>query len=153
HGYAAEAGGHLGGGAPVERNGEVDRQELLVDAERVVQHAEAVAHVVVDVAPREIVSVARGDGGRVGEEGARQRAHGGEVQQVPVELGDVVVAQLQAPDHARARQQLVGREAAQAGRPARAHELAGQADVAAGGGGVDVDAQHVSGQKLEQPQR
>src|SRR6185369_14095418 len=49
HGDAAQAGGHLGGRAAVEGDGEIDGQELLVDAEGVVQHAEAVAAVVVDV--------------------------------------------------------------------------------------------------------
>ena len=56
----AEAG--AGRRARVDRDRQVDRQQLLVDAERVVQHAEAVADVVEDVLAREAVVVAAADG-------------------------------------------------------------------------------------------
>src|SRR5882724_6611146 len=102
-----------GGVAAVERHGDVDRQELLVDAEGVVQHAEAVADVGEDAVAREPVALAGRDGGRVGEERARERAHRREVQEVPVELREVIVAELDAAHEVRAREQVGGQVAAQ----------------------------------------
>ena len=109
----------------VERHGEVDRQQLLVDAERVVQDAEAVADVEVDAIARERVASRRCRSRPTSANSVpAEAAHGGEVQQVPVEAGPVVVAQLEAADRARPRQQLVGAVAAQRQRAARASSAA-----------------------------
>src|SRR4029079_7777837 len=71
-----DEGWSVGGGAgnvqaarvgvvPVERHGEIDRQQLLVESERVVQDAEAVAHVEVDAVARQGGALAAPDRGDV----------------------------------------------------------------------------------------
>ena len=131
----------------------IDRQQLLVDAERVVQHAEAVADVGEDVLAREVVVVAAADRAEVAEHGAGEPTHGREVKQVPVESRDIVVAELQAADGVGPPEQHAGKVAAEPGQPAGIGQLHGKPDVAERGADVGVEREHVTGCHLEEAER
>ena len=147
----AEAG--AGGRARVERDPQVDREKLLIDTERVVKNAKAVADVVEDVLAGEAVVVAAADGGGVRKQRPGEAPHGREVQKVPVEARDVVVAKLNAGDGVGPAEQRARQIAAQPLRPGRVGQLHRKPDVAEGGAACRVEAEHVPRRELEEAQR
>src|SRR5205085_10344104 len=89
---------------------------------------------------------------RFDEEVAAQPADGGEVTEVPVQVGDVAVPELDTCDCATAAEELVGGVGAQAGGAAQAEELRAVLDVAAGGARLKVHRQHLTRAELEEAQ-
>ena len=136
---------------PRQRHGHVDGQHLLVHPERVVQHAEAVAHVREEALAAHREVVARGDETALDEQVAAEAAHGREVRQVPVEIADVAIAQLDARQPPPAAEQLVDAVPAQGQRATQRQQLRPQANVADRRRPAQLARQDVPRGQLQQP--
>src|SRR6202042_3450345 len=101
----------------------------------------------------EVVVAAVADGGGVGEQRPGESAHRGEVQEIPVEARDVIVAKLHAGNGVRAPEEHAGGVTPKPALAARIEQLDGELDVAEGARRADVEAEHVPGGELEEAER